>query len=277
MTTWWKQSGHAGPIVGDTGAPVLCATCPCTTVSTICDCILERQKAANVYYTGWTTCPGTYTLTQLKAYVNGMAPSYIDGTYTGGASLPTMLTNTYANAAATEAELLVLVKDMLTTKTAYGTMTSPNNYAGGVGNRATEALAKADAIAAYAYTTGVTYWAAKLANWKFDGTDYDAQLNTWRAYVSRNNVYDGIASDVRFFGQSDPGLLTFDKQGFSIPDAYEYGEMATVLGNTSTTVVSGYVVDAAYPPNWAPTALAYGFGFYLIPQFILFDWDFACV
>lgn len=73
----------------------------------------ERETAVGV--TGLDPA-NSYTLDELKTYVNNIAPNYIaDNSYDGGSAKPTMLSSNYADSAEDKSELYALVKDMIYT------------------------------------------------------------------------------------------------------------------------------------------------------------------
>lgn len=73
--------------------------------------IKERQLAAGVS-TLDSTGNTTYTLAQLKAFINEVAPYFLSTAYTGGASLPVMFGSSYADGAADVAGLAPLLTNL---------------------------------------------------------------------------------------------------------------------------------------------------------------------
>jgi len=99
-----------------------------TTYQGLVDAIYKRQVAVSITGT-WDAGNPTevdrlictdwniyeYEIADLIAYVNEVAPEYLDGTYTGGAAVPDMLASTYANGTANISALATLVDAMATT------------------------------------------------------------------------------------------------------------------------------------------------------------------
>ena len=125
----WTINGNV--IVDAGGVPIVCDHCPCTGASA-CDlqeAIKERQYAADMtspWFSGnptyvenlIATCDqkDDYTLDQLKAYVNHIAPSFTGNPYNGYRWGANMLSSSYADSATDIAELYALVCAMLTTR-----------------------------------------------------------------------------------------------------------------------------------------------------------------
>ena len=273
MTTWWKQSGHAGPVVGAAGAPVLCATCPCG--CTLCEYVLERQMATPVSPATYIDCSTSPVLATLKYAINQCAVHYIDGVYSGGASPPVSLTTSYVDDDTTEAELLALVIDMKTVKYTYSHGNSVNYYGRSPDYVSTIAAAIADAKAG-GMSTGLSGLGSRWFISGDPGGPYSAQANNGQLNVSFS-LGTFAAKECSTYAQSIQSSLTvFDKQGQTIPDEDQYG----IVANVSLAAGDGtYAIDfgptTTFPPN-EPTTNS-SIGYYLTNYFTLIDWDFACV
>jgi len=129
--TWWAYDDNK-MLMDDDNNPLICVGCPCGCYTDI----KERQAAYGVtapWNPGNPADPArfiddsgdtTYTLLQLKSYVNILCSEqlnpiyggFIQSPYTGGANAPVHLGPTYANSATDVDELCELVKAMLQTQ-----------------------------------------------------------------------------------------------------------------------------------------------------------------
>jgi hypothetical protein len=287
VSSLWRNNGSNGIIVNGSGVPILCASCPCDSGCTLCEYVLERQLAAAQYYITPVICPGSYTLTQMKAYVNAMAPVYVDGTYTGGASAPATLPSTYANAATTEDDLIALVADMVTTVWGdggiFGSMSYKARYIhqgsgySAVSNAAAYALAQSDYQQTGYSASGSA--APTVIKYTEDYGTYNALLysQTLKGHLS-GAVSDSTTSTARWFMKSKAyGARTFHKQGFTIPDQNNWGVIQEFVPTiVSNTITSPQLLPTDMPSSTGPDGSP-GAGFLLDDSIVLFDWDFECV
>lgn len=125
MGTLWISDGK---IVIDDGKIVVCDECPCGD-----DCYADviaaiRERQAAVDRTVWDAAPSPdKSLADCITETNVLAPSFISGSYSGGASLPTMRTNSYATGAADFCVLYDLICALVTTVETFST-TSAGEY-----------------------------------------------------------------------------------------------------------------------------------------------------
>ncbi len=270
-----SKSGHRGLLAqtadGETTPVVLISGCG----ADVKEAVAERQEAVGVTPIDTSKM---WSLSELKTKVNDIAPNYIDGTYTGGTSAPTTLSDTYADSASTCDELLALVKDMLTTlhetlsfvngEHRYGSDLEDTGDHGGSFDDAYDAalqnaqdefngtLQSGRGDDGYADTAGVCIWDA----------DYDEV--TVRVYAERfqaqvSGLATSISKTVRFFvktvldtSEQVPFEVSssavedvYDKHGRAdVPDEDNYDTWDTVSANASTTdVTSNYFGNLDMP------------------------------
>jgi len=292
MSQFWRKNGSPGPIGNAKGALIRCTTCACegTCYNSLIDAIIERQKAANE--TPWTT-PITKTLAECKTEVNRWSDQYLSGLWTGGASGPSWLSNTYANSATDFCELYTLVKAMVTT----GSAIVANVDVSGLSARDsyTSASSLADAVSNLAdpmsvYTAGGAYawgWSRKMsAALLTSPTRYraTAACGSNTATIAET-MTAAVNKDLRYYCQSikpnTSGTDVFSKQGHTIiPDENQWGVVATASLGAATTYTPanplGYDVTTPTPPD-APAAATNPTswtGFETVFLAALIDWDF---
>lgn len=257
--------------------------------------VLERQRAAAMS-AGYLIDPeGTYTLAQLKTEVNRMAPSYLDGAYTGGAALPTRLGATYADAATTELELLALVLALTTTVSGVGTAGHVVSRVNGdfrlgqsydgTSNWIYPPLGLADAIvsakARYAYSTPTGSLGSAAATCVVSDPAYWAECYTQNALLRVDQLWTGVGKTVRFFAKgtlpTGAAKYVYSTHGNSVPDEGEYGEVDEQTLAAAADAVNSAALVAEDPdgmtfPGGAGTN---GTGFWLTDEFVLVEWDFS--
>jgi hypothetical protein len=245
----------------------------------------ERQMAAG--RTVWAV-GSEHTLSQYRSEVNALAPSFISGTYSGGAATPTMQANTVGNAAQVMEDLIPVVRAMLVTRHNVG----PVNNVQGSANDSNRpwAVMQAYCDATYYYQGGGNYYdvyvAYRYLRQSNEVSASSAQIvsNEWQYQAS--GISTGLAKVCRFFAKHAvlTGVETvwdnMRKPGIpTLPDVYEL--VVTQAGGSTSTELSSVVGDAhAMSAGTWPTVHALpldskrGFG---APSgyFLLCDWSFT--
>ena len=262
---------------------------------TLRDAILERQKAWGIT-TAWdagdpanrekqiSPAKTDYTIAEYKAYINWIAPKYVDGVYAGGASQPTMLTSSYANSASTCAELLVLVLAMLVVK--EGVQLPSSDLWDAYGDDASWATAKTEAEADYSYEDSAANRHGELI--AGGGGTYVARIYNYRGKLGISGLDTSISHSATYWGRSiEPGgadQFTFHKQGQSIADEDEWGQLASAAAGTWASHTTDHLFPSSVTWNWPtsgevdavwPWGLYYGFEISI--EFALVTWDFTHV
>jgi len=289
---WFNDSGEL--IVDGSGQPIICATCPC------CNnvyAIYQRQLAYGIT-TAWDAGDptntaklihreggdGYYTLAQLKAYVNAIATSFIDGAYSGGASQPTMLTGTYADPAGDTDDLYALVIDMDETKE---TITRANGVTG-YGGVLFGYVSWPNAVA-FADSDFHTSWSAHISvparAWGLGvrTSDYGCvkQVISWAGTVS--GMSTAIAHSATIYGQTLAPTAadwnSYSTQSQTIAAENMYGALSTIAAGTWASDTSGNWLDETIlpPDETYPIGIGTsGDGFKIENEFAVVTWSFSC-
>ena len=300
MKLWLNSAGQV--ICEDqTTTPILCDTCPCEiTCDDLRDAIRERQLACGItnpwsqegMLTGKETNRqiGTcvqieYTLTELKAYVNYLAPSYINTSTswpgTGSTTLPVAYSSTYANTATDEDELYDLVCAILVRFQTAGQSNIDLVQWTGNGSEHTEnpgltadweaAIAEAEAGYVYGRTIGSSFGDSVnhvyffTAGWYDDLGLYDgiyyAQIRTsWMLLEGYgSSLYADLAKTVKLVGLGHPSAVgesnwTGDGQdvvdGGTVGTYYSLGSISIPASSTVDWDVIPDGIDEGVPPRW---------------------------
>ena len=268
----WTNQGSNAVIVGDgTDVPIWCEECPCYDIITCLGNIKERQQAYGIT-TAWdsgsptdvdklidATGTTSYTLLQLKAYVNNIATSYISGTYSGGASAPTMLAGTYANSAADVAELCTLALAMKEIKylAAFGSYLDGMFWrAFGYGDN--YGAAKADAISSWA--TQGTPSGGKVIVYTSLGVPRSATLFK----AGYTTVLTGVPTALNHsatlwckFTVTETAYLAYNPCGTGISATKgDYSQYQIIASGNWATYETAAWPDTAYPTPWPPTPIS---------------------
>lgn len=201
--SFWMQDGKV--IVAD-GAVIYCEDCPCEQdcYADLIAAIRERQVAAESSILGENAIIDLYTAIQ---EVNFIAPKFIGPLWTGGeVNPPVMLTNSYADSAATFCELYDLVRAMTHTsgaghytyKRPYGLAYIGQGYGDNGAGYETKELATAYALA----DIHPTYWAYEhMAAWEIlqltGGERWAATISFQAFTISITNLPYSISRAVR--------------------------------------------------------------------------------
>lgn len=237
----------------------------------------------------------SYSLTQLKAYVNAIAPAYVSGSYTGGADAPTMLGATYADTANSDTELLALVKAMLETKLTVTVASDRENQgSGSCPNAADAETAIETAQADYGFDPADNlYYREVVSIYTGLGIGY------WQAYLTAH-MYDyacsmpsALACEPKLYAKAQKPhakliyQLTsfhFDKQGYAVPNEDNYGIVATGTTEKRSTYVFNMfgVGELPMPTEWNEWGGETGYegsstGFRLTDFFAVMEWEFSFV
>jgi len=297
MSSLWTIDGALqlnadGSLIYDTVTPLELCCCPCH----IYNAIRQRQLAYGLTGASLIDNSGatSYTLSQLIAYVNSIATGFVNGTYSGGANEPTMMTSSYATGAADEDALLVLVKAMLQTKLTTGGWGTVNgakvDYTSFSGT-----LANAIAAATVLVTDGSHFWDGTEAIGTIEFRTESSDSFGYRANV-RALVLEAVVahdfSNLDFDGTLDvyikpiaTSYAAFDKQGLTVPNENVWGSVLTTVVNSSDGNYPSYDIGAEIgmnspvqcPPNWVSSSPGGNLGFYCASYFSVVTWDFDCI
>ncbi len=298
--TLWRRYGTSIIMTGPDGRLWYCEHCPC---APCLEAIEQRQKAKGIT-AAWssgsptdvtrlidTTGATSYTLDQLKAYVNalcaGASGCFIAGPYSGGASAPTWLANTYANSATTVDELCALVAAMVYTRRAV-TLSSHDRLSQFTDT--VEPLSWADAwagaVAAWPGWSATTE-ATRAEGWKDGYASYSYKVRLHRA---KNELSCALSTEIdstlTFWAQvkkPDTGeniVSVFDAESLGyIEDEYN---AAATTAKAATSPRTATVNDSAdIPPEPAgppdPPRLNYKKGWRHVwaSEFAVIEWDFT--
>jgi hypothetical protein len=252
----------------------------------ILDCILERQKAADISSGSWIDPDSSYTLTQLKSAVNQMAPDFLDGTWTaGGTTDPPLLPSTYANSATDEAELRALVVDMLTTVVVAKGKDRYNYQGNATGELSAQAAFDA-ADADYTESSSSSGPQGTLSVWSWAKTtgsdeDWNCDVSTQKMTPYIDGVYTGLSKTARLALRSETygAYSLFNKQGRTMADDHNWWiEDSVSMGAAASTDFSDFSGSGA-PVNY-DTSDPHEYGYQVSTTSwvkVLLDWDFACV
>ena len=284
----WRENGK-GPITDKFGRAVVCDECPCGGC-TLCQHIRERQQAYPAAGAGLLDCLVSHTLAEYKDIVNYIAPRFLDGTWSAGASAPQYLTNTYANSATTADELKALVADMITTwvdikgKDKYVYKGDSDTW-----EHATAAAAFASAQANYAQSSYDAGYQGIYGVHCGSVTHKEAE-NEWGCEIETKLMtpyLDGIFADIdktarlALLSGTYGGYSPFDKQGRTMAN-YDiwWVEDTQVLGSDTEvdfSDFSGSGMAINFTDSDSLHQFGYGVGGAAAYGVVLLDWDFECV
>ena len=283
----WTNPGSNAVIVGDDGAtPIWCEDCPCD--SGCLPDIKERQQAYGIT-DAWsagsptdvtklidTTGTTTYTLLQLKAYVNnlcdGTAGAFIASSYTGGGALPSWLSSTYANSATNTAELCTLVLAMEDTRITPSVYTSSqDDWTGASFGEVSAAAAQAAAESDYSGYTGPGYSNFAQSYFFGGGTSYDATITLRRVKYQATGMTSALSKTVDFYTKPI-GILNYDDLGKGPWTEGQNTLMDTAAAGTGVSAISDYFFSTTTPAWIAPDT---SYEFVLSAPFAVLKWSFA--
>ena len=287
-----------------------CCCGPAGDCESLQEAIKERQQATGIT-TAWDSEDPTntakliadwedksdYDLDEYKAYVNAIAEDYVDGTYTGGASEPTMLTATYANTATDCDELLALVQDMMCTTIDSASDTNEAEYQS-VGWDADWDTAKSDATSTFPdYTNNDPVQdyrpGAHTAAWK-NGGKYDTRSVALTCKIGVTDVPTAISHSADVYAMTVtaerlsvgappyPHTHTWDQQGYTGMTEDQWSKIAEVASGSWASHTTGELPGTTQPPNFVsqpadPEGRTKGFAYSNdthTPFFVL-TWDFT--
>jgi len=220
--------------------------------------IRQRQMAAN--RTVWAE-GSSHTLEQYAAEANALGPSYAVGTYSGGASLPTMQSNTVADGAVDLWDIYAVLVAMRTT---LRTVSVPNveGYAGGGQDYDTD-TAQAAARNSFAYLGGgrdMVGSYTKLWRTISVGTAANVYGQSWSYKTSGAGISTLLSKTVRVFAKhanaATYGNCQYDDFGYpgipSQPDVYQCVQTVNLglTGGTYETEYYGYQGGSSALPSW---------------------------
>lgn len=275
----WRKNGSISLLVGDTGGPFWCDHCPCE--PPCLTAIKERQQAFGLVAPNLIDDSGatSYTLAQLKAYVNalctGASGAFIANGYTGGASTPTWLASTYANSATTIPELCALVLAMHETNRTVAS--GAYEYWYGIANNADLETAKAAAIADYHfYESGSGLHIVAYTKIEHYGNWYVGMaLEPNRLTIS--GLSTALGKTVNFWSfaaVANPGD-PFDAQGKTPVVENEWSNIEIVAAGLAASAISALWPAAGAPPNWGTEESILGFRDVTSSQFGTIVWAFT--
>ncbi|OGV74865.1 MAG: hypothetical protein A3K19_00585 [Lentisphaerae bacterium RIFOXYB12_FULL_65_16] len=300
----------------------VCCCCPCQAA------IKERQQAFGIT-TAWssgdphntarligTAAEHTYSLAQLKAYVNalctGASGAFIEGPYTGGASVPTWLPATYANSATTIDELCTLVAAMVYTRRGAGVDTTAgmrqlrtSGTVSGTGESSAAAHAAARVAAVNSWTDAA--WIDSSEAYPYGTEIADTQLTEqdppappftgWvtvaraRTKLTVTGMTTEIAKTADIYAAGHlynryAGTLIFDGEG-TFTD-HEYTSVGSFAVSTDAAITTGLIGNNNDPPpDYGPGGASwnlYGWQLYLsgtaipdtlVAPFAVLEWAFT--
>ena len=235
----WLDSGF-NPLMDADGHPWFCPHCPC---APCLGAILQRQHAVKNFGGTWIDIDGSYTLDELKAFVNalcaGIDGCFVAGPYDGGVNPPTWLPAMYADSATTVDELCALVSGMIYTRVsaALGDRQLRNGVGGNIYQTGTESEMNGW------YAVAAAVWNA--ANWSTDsvpscrahsvGAWPIAPAGQWVVGTTReanqltySGVWTGLDHAAKVFMQAQP-----------LPGDWNYG-LESIFDSCGTGFIEGY-------------------------------------
>ncbi len=297
--TPWMNAGSL--VINSSGQPILCDNCPCVTVDpceTLRNGIYERQRVINAISSYIDTSKDDYTIQQYRDFINQLAPFFMVGSYSGGASTPTMYPSNYADTGGDCAELLTLVKALKNSaafwpanwerRFSFNTFTTvASGYKIGEGqdeNDINESMKDADAE----YPDGSWYGPGYPA-WVGNGADgYNSSswpsVRKWthNGRMELSGVSDYRPKAVTFFGKMELypwGPADVEEYTGSSPrDSWVYLEYAYIGWATS---YEGAIYPSSTPtPSWPsfadpPDNLEYHKGWSMFDTMVIYAWGFA--
>jgi hypothetical protein len=194
----------------------------------------------------------SYTFAQYQAEVNALAPYFVAGTYSGGASTPTLQANTVANGAAALADLVPLVSAMLEMYRDAAAVGSEHGE--GSGTAMTPAGAQAAALEDFKALGGSGGpWTSSYRIWISEaGWTATALGAAWR--LRAGNLGSGGQKTVKFFTRhTGTGITTWDTCGHSgVPSAANvYQNVWNVDATGLTTIDTAFLGNQNAAPDCA--------------------------
>lgn len=256
---------------------------------TCIEAIIKRQKASGIAEGSWLDPAGSYTLEQLLYAVEAcLLNNWVNGTYTGGASLPTLFTaDDLSGIKSVEALQTFVQGQMLTRKISVSGTTAPNYYHGFAESVETWAGATAAAEAAWhsgANSTRLWVQANGLEGNTTPPLSFNASLQHETVRLSSSGLLStAFSKDIRYFGLfqvSNPSATfsTFSLFHEAVEDEYSLlYESAAIAGATDETED---LTDSSVEPSWCdepvPGGGSYkGFQVDTGSYFALVDWIFG--
>jgi hypothetical protein len=265
----WRKAGSNHLLVDADGHPFYCEHCPCSPCQLA---IWQRQSAVKNFCGSWINVDGSYTLDELKAFVNaccaGTDGMFVEGPYDGGVDPPAYLPSGYASSATTVDELCALVAAMIYTRVdaTLGSRSSRNgvtpDYIDWDGLEsimlARYALAATDWQSAGWVADGFAYCScSSWAIWPFPGDPYpmwNVSLQRERNTLGFSGVPVVLSHASRLFlhtplapacGLGLPEVFAGGGEGF-ISGYNKVGEwsIATIAARTSDTIGNSNVTPA---------------------------------
>jgi len=268
---------------GQTTGVKLCSYQECP--EKLAEAILERQKAAGITAAWDSGSPtnaakqisltyASYTDAHYRAYINQIAPSFLDGTYSGGTDAPSMLTDQYANGIEGCENLYAIVCDMIETSKHISNYSIEDDTTlklasgeGWDGNPSPEALL-AEALenwdkpqAIYAPPRPIDIHVGVYSSWTRRNrlTAYAFEATRWRANAT--GLFSGIDKKAKFYIKiTDPGpgphsdvtyTVIFDKHGdsnvFDDDDEFHMYDETSWMGRSTTSIKAKFFGSLSLP------------------------------
>lgn len=307
MGTLWIKNGH---LIIANGKFVVCDTDPCTA-----DCYTDviaaiRERQGILGRTVWAA-DAEKTLAQCITEVNAIAPGYnsagvavlpfIAGTYSGGASAPTLRTSSYATGAADFCALYALVCALVTTKVPFTSSSSTGLFRWYSSSSNVQWNGRAsDASSSYDFSTLVstaeanwsnaggvgfgsnTYYAAKVP--KRSGINRSATINGYQQTLYVTGLATSTSRAARAFVRvaHDGGEGHFHALGYHSIGEDEYGLIASQSAGSWATwsltwPESGTLSRPSPWPGDPVDSNATRHDFEVKERFLLVDWSFTHV
>lgn len=254
MGSFWIKDGK---IVMEGGKFIVCDECPCTEDDCYADVIAAiRERQGVVGRTVWAA-DAEKTIAQCVTETNAIAPSFLAGTYSGGASAPTKRTSSYATGTTDFCDLYDLLCAL--TETVHTAWPSGGErmvgYSGpSYRNTLSEAMAAASTV--YGYTRyGLAHASIRVTR-NADGKWLVGIEWTYGDIVS-STLSTSLSKTARLFVQCQAGGVGYDSsnkvyntQGDSWPGSEDYYVLA---GTESLSVGTNMATFSALRQNEAPT------------------------
>ncbi|MFA6269503.1 MAG: hypothetical protein WC652_06815, partial [archaeon] len=250
-------------------------------------CILERQKALGATPDLWINLNANYSFDQYQNFVDGLAPNFVSGYYSGGASGPTFLLRSAGRDAKTMGALVSVVQSMrqTTLHTNYFGLIEGKNWATDSSWTSTDCYSRtADS---WSSCKGIAASNWKLVNYGSPAGrsslsprwgKADASVGIGKYEIKNIPTALGRSRTVTLYLLGGKNETYYNDFGSGILE----GQWSKVFSQRTSegTVTTGFVPEISnysmqWPPSPSPSVEGVSTGFTTPGRMVIIDWDFS--